>query len=233
MRRRARTNDATQSGRNPTRRWPRSASQSAIGLCDETCHPRAQQARGVANELPVRQGRQICVGRHDPARAWLLDAYCDHGAPVAGSLQVRKRRHVRRESRLLAARTKLANTKERRRGPAATEVHAPLAATCALLGEEKDTRRPGRWTTVAMRLMPTFEGASGYERAEYHQTVLNCDGIPHRFVQELPGGGHPLRTSARTRRGGRARSIRLLIARRKRDALRHAQLDVCRTCTSR
>jgi hypothetical protein len=34
----------------------------------------------------------------------------------------------------------------------------------------------------------TFQGASGYERAEYHQTVLNRDGVPHSFVQELDGG---------------------------------------------
>ena len=34
----------------------------------------------------------------------------------------------------------------------------------------------------------TFRGASGYERAEYHQTMLNHDGVPHTFVQELDGG---------------------------------------------
>ncbi|MGI8412407.1 MAG: hypothetical protein ACR2QA_07910 [Solirubrobacteraceae bacterium] len=38
----------------------------------------------------------------------------------------------------------------------------------------------------------TFQGASGYERAERHQTELTLREIPHRFCQEL-GGGWTLR----------------------------------------
>jgi hypothetical protein len=38
----------------------------------------------------------------------------------------------------------------------------------------------------------TFQGASGYERAESHVRPLERDGVPHSFRQEL-GGGWTLR----------------------------------------
>ena len=31
----------------------------------------------------------------------------------------------------------------------------------------------------------TFQGASGYERAEHHRSELEARGVPHRFRQEL------------------------------------------------
>jgi hypothetical protein len=34
----------------------------------------------------------------------------------------------------------------------------------------------------------TFQGASGYERAEHHQAELEQHGIPFKFKQELDGG---------------------------------------------
>ena len=34
----------------------------------------------------------------------------------------------------------------------------------------------------------TFQGASGYERAEHHQAELRLDRIEHTFRQELDGG---------------------------------------------
>lgn len=33
----------------------------------------------------------------------------------------------------------------------------------------------------------TFQGASGYQRAQQHQSELERDGIPHTFRQELDG----------------------------------------------
>ncbi|MGB7589259.1 MAG: hypothetical protein WBM00_11180 [Solirubrobacterales bacterium] len=33
----------------------------------------------------------------------------------------------------------------------------------------------------------TFQGASGYERAERHTRVLEENGVPHSFRQELDG----------------------------------------------
>jgi len=38
----------------------------------------------------------------------------------------------------------------------------------------------------------TFQGASGYERAESHAKALGEGGVPHSFRQEL-GGGWTLR----------------------------------------
>jgi hypothetical protein len=38
----------------------------------------------------------------------------------------------------------------------------------------------------------TFQGASGYERAEHHQHDLQRRGVPHSFRQDL-GGGWTLR----------------------------------------
>ena len=38
----------------------------------------------------------------------------------------------------------------------------------------------------------TFQGASGYQRAEHHQQELQRRGVPHTFRQEL-GGGWTLR----------------------------------------
>ena len=34
----------------------------------------------------------------------------------------------------------------------------------------------------------TFQGASGYERAEYHQTELTRRDVPYSLRQELDGG---------------------------------------------
>src|ERR1700722_1614553 len=34
----------------------------------------------------------------------------------------------------------------------------------------------------------TFQGASGYERAEHHRAELDRHGIPYTFKQELDGG---------------------------------------------
>jgi hypothetical protein len=34
----------------------------------------------------------------------------------------------------------------------------------------------------------TFQGASGYQRAEHHQQELKRRGVPHSFRQELSGG---------------------------------------------
>jgi hypothetical protein len=34
----------------------------------------------------------------------------------------------------------------------------------------------------------TFQGVSGYERAEHHQADLTRRGVPHSFRQELDGG---------------------------------------------
>jgi hypothetical protein len=34
----------------------------------------------------------------------------------------------------------------------------------------------------------TFQGASGYERAEHHREDLDRRGVPHSFRQELDGG---------------------------------------------
>jgi hypothetical protein len=34
----------------------------------------------------------------------------------------------------------------------------------------------------------TFQGALGFERAEYHQVDLERRGVPHSFRQELDGG---------------------------------------------
>jgi hypothetical protein len=33
----------------------------------------------------------------------------------------------------------------------------------------------------------TFQGASGYQRAQQHQAELERDGVPHSFRQELDG----------------------------------------------
>jgi hypothetical protein len=33
----------------------------------------------------------------------------------------------------------------------------------------------------------TFQGSSGYERAERHQSELEREGVPHTFRQELDG----------------------------------------------
>jgi hypothetical protein len=38
----------------------------------------------------------------------------------------------------------------------------------------------------------TFQGASGYERAEWHERALEGSGVPHSLRQEL-GGGWTLR----------------------------------------
>lgn len=38
----------------------------------------------------------------------------------------------------------------------------------------------------------TFQGASGYERAEHHRAELETRGVPHKFRQEL-GDGWTLR----------------------------------------
>ena len=38
----------------------------------------------------------------------------------------------------------------------------------------------------------TFQGASGYERAEHHRANLETQKVPHSFQQEL-GGGWTLR----------------------------------------
>ncbi len=38
----------------------------------------------------------------------------------------------------------------------------------------------------------TFQGASGYDRAEHHQQELQSRGVPHTFRQEV-GGGWTLR----------------------------------------
>jgi hypothetical protein len=34
----------------------------------------------------------------------------------------------------------------------------------------------------------TFQGASGFDRAEHHETDLISRGVPHQFKQELDGG---------------------------------------------
>jgi hypothetical protein len=34
----------------------------------------------------------------------------------------------------------------------------------------------------------TFQGASGYERAEHHRRELERSNVPHKFLQELTGG---------------------------------------------
>lgn len=34
----------------------------------------------------------------------------------------------------------------------------------------------------------TFQGASGYQRAEHHERELSRRGVPYRFIQELDGG---------------------------------------------
>ena len=34
----------------------------------------------------------------------------------------------------------------------------------------------------------TFQGASGYERADHHRKEVDRDGVPHSFRQELGGG---------------------------------------------
>jgi hypothetical protein len=41
---------------------------------------------------------------------------------------------------------------------------------------------------VAYGLDATFQGSSGYERAEHHQQELTRGGVPHSFRQELDGG---------------------------------------------
>lgn len=33
----------------------------------------------------------------------------------------------------------------------------------------------------------TFQGASGYDRAEHHRAELETQGVPHSFRQELDG----------------------------------------------
>jgi hypothetical protein len=50
------------------------------------------RARGVADEMPVRQRRQVRVGRREPARAWLLHA--GHGCPLTVSLEEGEARAV-------------------------------------------------------------------------------------------------------------------------------------------
>ena len=44
------------------------------------------RARGVADEMPVRQRRQVCVGPREPTRAWLLHAYTGQGGAMTASL---------------------------------------------------------------------------------------------------------------------------------------------------
>lgn len=34
----------------------------------------------------------------------------------------------------------------------------------------------------------TFQGATGYQRAEHHESELDRLGVPHQFRQELDGG---------------------------------------------
>ena len=48
-----------------------------------------RRAPGVADEMPVRQRRQVCIRRRGPARAWLLHAY---SGPVAAFRAVSDRR---------------------------------------------------------------------------------------------------------------------------------------------
>jgi hypothetical protein len=57
----------------------------------------------------------------------------------------------------------------------------------------------------------TFQGASGYQRAEHHQQGLRRRGVPHTFRQELGGGlDAALRPLPRHRRSGCSVGVRLL-----------------------
>jgi hypothetical protein len=49
--------------------------------------------------MPVRQRRQVCVSRREPARAWLLHAYSGHAGVLAASHQKRRRRWLARRGR--------------------------------------------------------------------------------------------------------------------------------------
>ena len=71
------------------------------------CSPR-QEGRGVADEMPVRQRRQLCVGRREPARecgSLAPHGAASHGRALAASQQFRERRRQPRVvAELLAAR---------------------------------------------------------------------------------------------------------------------------------
>lgn len=59
----------------------------------------------------------------------------------------------------------------------------------------------------------TFQGASGYQRAEHHQQELQRRGVPHTFRQKLGGRVDAARrTLPRHRRCGRSVRVRLLNA---------------------
>ena len=52
---------------------PSRSSRSTCCGCARELRARCR-AHGVADEMPVRQRRQVCVGRRKPTRAWLLHA---------------------------------------------------------------------------------------------------------------------------------------------------------------
>jgi hypothetical protein len=64
-----------------------------------------------------------------------------------------------------------------------SDVHLPVKA-----GRVPD--RLSIWPVGDRRygLDATFQGASGYERAEHHQADLRRRWVPHSFRQELDGG---------------------------------------------
>jgi hypothetical protein len=70
-------------------RGPHNPGPGQPGGCSVSAPSRA---RGVADEMPVRQRRQVCIGRREPARVWLLHAWRGHAWAVAPSPQTRQRR---------------------------------------------------------------------------------------------------------------------------------------------
>jgi hypothetical protein len=68
-------------------------------------------------------------------------------------------------------------------GPVGSDAHLPVKA-----GPVPD--RLTIWPVDDGRygLDATFQGASGYERAENHQADLERRGVPYGFRQELDGG---------------------------------------------
>ena len=79
------------------------------------------RARGVADEMPVRQRRQVCVGHRESARPWLLHASGGHAHAVT-ALRCDRERHRPRATRSRSRQERSRGVGDRRNRGAAEAV---------------------------------------------------------------------------------------------------------------
>jgi hypothetical protein len=151
------------------------------GLGAGSHHRRGSGFKGELTGDPGRDGPSAeAVGRDHAYRLGHAVRFCDRTGSPARAVQ-----RVRRPA------VALDHEYERTFKPAAASADAndvPSGKLSIKAGPIPDrlTIWPvddGRYGVDA-----TFQGASGYERAESHQAELVRQGVPHRFQQELDGG---------------------------------------------